>query len=56
MVIPLQLIEGNQIDSLHWYPHAQQEVCYNRQPAPQHQTADEAFFQPLDCGPSLQIG
>ncbi|XP_071692657.1 agamous-like MADS-box protein MADS4 [Rutidosis leptorrhynchoides] len=50
-----RLIEGNQFDSLQWYPHVQQEVCYDRHPAPQHQT-DEAFFQPLECGPSLQIG
>lgn len=48
-------MEGNQVNSLQWYPHAQQEVCYDRQPAPQHQN-DEAFFHPLDCGPTLQIG
>ena len=54
--IGLQLIEGHQISSLHWYPQAQQEaVCYDRQHAPQHQT-DEAFFHPLDCGPTLQMG
>ncbi|CAH1414863.1 unnamed protein product [Lactuca virosa] len=52
-----RLIEGNQVNSLHWYPHAQQEVCYERQPQPQHQHQnDEAFFHPLDCGPTLQIG
>nr|CAX65571.1 GRCD5 protein [Gerbera hybrid cultivar] len=51
-----RLIEGTQINSLHWYPQAPQEVCYDdRQHAPQHQT-DEAFFHPLDCGPTLQIG
>nr|XP_043639033.1 agamous-like MADS-box protein MADS4 [Erigeron canadensis] len=50
-----RLMEGNQISSLHWYPHAQQEVCYDRQYVPQQQS-NEAFFHPLDCGPTLQIG
>ncbi|KAJ9549388.1 hypothetical protein OSB04_021931 [Centaurea solstitialis] len=50
-----RLIEGNQVNSVHWYQ--QQEVCYdNRQPAPQHQTDHDAFFHPLDCGPTLQMG
>ncbi|PWA25526.1 GRCD5 protein [Artemisia annua] len=56
MTLKQRLIEGHQISSLHWYPQAQQEVvCYDRQHAPQHQT-DEAFFHPLDCGPTLQMG
>ncbi|KAI3816721.1 hypothetical protein L1987_16425 [Smallanthus sonchifolius] len=48
-------IEGNQVNTLHWHPHAQQEIGYDRQHEPQHQTG-EAFFHPLDCGPTLQMG
>nr|ASP44960.1 SEPALLATA-like MADS box protein GRCD8 [Gerbera hybrid cultivar] len=48
-----RLMEGSQVNSLNWHPHAHQEIGYDRQP--QHQT-DEAFFHPLDCGPTLQIG
>ncbi|GJU64972.1 GRCD5 protein [Tanacetum coccineum] len=56
MTLKQRLIEGHQIGSLHWHPQAQQEViCYDRQHAPQHQT-NEAFFHPLDCGPTLQMG
>ncbi|KAI3694149.1 hypothetical protein L1987_77110 [Smallanthus sonchifolius] len=50
-----RLIEGNQINSLHWFPLAEQQVCYDRQPAPP-QHSQEAFFHPLDCGPTLHIG
>nr|GEZ68898.1 GRCD5 protein [Tanacetum cinerariifolium] len=57
MTLKQRMIEGHQIGSLHWYPQSQQEVvCYDRQHAPpQHQT-NEAFFHPLDCGPTLQMG
>ncbi|KAI3733327.1 hypothetical protein L6452_12770 [Arctium lappa] len=48
-----RLMEGNQVNSVHWHP---QEMGYDdRQHEPQHQS-DEAFFHPLDCGPTLQIG
>ncbi|XP_021970066.1 agamous-like MADS-box protein MADS4 isoform X3 [Helianthus annuus] len=50
-----RLIEGNQINSLHWFQHAEQQVCYDRQPAPPQQS-EETFFHPLDCGPTLHIG
>ncbi|XP_021997162.1 agamous-like MADS-box protein MADS4 isoform X2 [Helianthus annuus] len=51
----LQLMEGHQVSTLHWHPHAQLEIGYDRQHEPQHQTG-EAFFHPLDCGPTLQMG
>ncbi|XP_024990839.1 agamous-like MADS-box protein AGL9 homolog [Cynara cardunculus var. scolymus] len=44
-----RLMEGSQV---HWHP---QEMGYDRQHEAQHQS-DEAFFHPLDCGPTLQIG
>ncbi|XP_071690877.1 agamous-like MADS-box protein MADS4 [Rutidosis leptorrhynchoides] len=50
-----RLMEGNQVISLEWHPHAQQEMGYDRQHDHQHQS-DEAFFHPLDCGPTLQMG
>ncbi|KAK9076208.1 hypothetical protein SSX86_004541 [Deinandra increscens subsp. villosa] len=50
-----RLIEGNQINSVHWFQQAEQQLCYNRQPAPPQQT-QEAFFRQLDCGPTLHIG
>ncbi|KAJ0488641.1 hypothetical protein HanHA300_Chr12g0435041 [Helianthus annuus] len=50
-----RLMEGHQVSTLHWHPHAQLEIGYDRQQEPQHQTG-EAFFQPLDCGPTLQMG
>nr|ADU15477.1 SEP3 [Actinidia chinensis] len=44
----------SQVNSLQWHPNAQDHVDYSRQPAqPQ---GGEAFFHPLDCEPSLQIG
>ncbi|XP_071717499.1 agamous-like MADS-box protein MADS4 isoform X3 [Rutidosis leptorrhynchoides] len=53
-----RLIEGNQVSSLHWQPHAQHEMGYDREHQHhqhQHQN-NEAFFHPLDCGPTLQMG
>ncbi|XP_021997166.1 agamous-like MADS-box protein MADS4 isoform X6 [Helianthus annuus] len=50
-----RLMEGHQVSTLHWHPHAQLEIGYDRQHEPQHQTG-EAFFHPLDCGPTLQMG
>ncbi|XP_021997165.1 agamous-like MADS-box protein MADS4 isoform X5 [Helianthus annuus] len=50
-----KLMEGHQVSTLHWHPHAQLEIGYDRQHEPQHQTG-EAFFHPLDCGPTLQMG
>ncbi|XP_057486060.1 agamous-like MADS-box protein MADS4 [Actinidia eriantha] len=44
----------SQLNSLQWNPSAQDHVDYSRQPAqPQ---GGEAFFHPLDCEPTLQIG
>ncbi|GFZ21117.1 K-box region and MADS-box transcription factor family protein [Actinidia rufa] len=44
----------SQVNSLQWHPNAQDHVDYSRQPAqPQ---GGEAFFHPLDCEPTLQIG
>ncbi|XP_076953536.1 agamous-like MADS-box protein MADS4 isoform X2 [Bidens hawaiensis] len=55
-----RLMEGNQVSTLHWLPHAQHEIGYDRQHEPQqHQSQyqnGEAFFHPLDCGPTLQMG
>ncbi|KAL8254265.1 hypothetical protein R6Q59_032507 [Mikania micrantha] len=51
-----RLMEGNQISSLHWFAHAEQQVVsYGKQPAPPQQS-EEAFFHPLDCGPTLHMG
>ncbi|KAL8200040.1 hypothetical protein R6Q57_019990 [Mikania cordata] len=51
----LQLIEENQVSTIHWHPHAQQALEYDQQHEHQHQTGD-TFFHPLDCGPTLQMG
>ncbi|KAK9060168.1 hypothetical protein SSX86_020872 [Deinandra increscens subsp. villosa] len=51
----LQLMEGNQLNTLQWHPQDQQEIGYSQQHEPQHQSG-EAFFHPLDCGPTLQMG
>lgn len=50
------LIGSNQA-SLQWNPRAQDQahVSYGRQPAAQPQTTD-AFFDPLECDPTLHIG
>ncbi|KAA8528954.1 hypothetical protein F0562_033557 [Nyssa sinensis] len=48
----MQLLEGNQVNSLQWNPNAQ-EVEYVRQPAEPHA---DAFFHQLECEPTLQIG
>ncbi|KAI7748511.1 hypothetical protein M8C21_011748, partial [Ambrosia artemisiifolia] len=50
-----RFMEGNQVSTLHWHPHAQLEMGYDRQHEPQHQDG-ETFFHPLDCGPTLQMG
>lgn len=47
-----RLLEGNQIHSIQWNPSAQ-DVGYGQQAA---QPQDDAFFHPLDCEPTLQIG
>ncbi|GFY99950.1 K-box region and MADS-box transcription factor family protein [Actinidia rufa] len=44
----------NQVNSLQWNPSAQDHVDYSRQPA--QRQGGEAFFHPLDCEPTLQIG
>lgn len=44
-------MEGNQVN-FEWNSNAQ-EVGYGRQPA---QTHGDAFFHPLECEPTLQIG
>nr|QOJ53903.1 SEPALLATA-like protein SEP3-3 [Tagetes erecta] len=50
-----RLMEGNHVNTLHWHPHAQHEIGYDQHHEPQHQSG-EAFFHPLDCGPTLQMG
>ena len=50
----LQLWGDNQVNSLQWNPSAQDHVDYSRQPA--QRQGGEAFFHPLDCEPTLQIG
>ncbi|XP_039007067.1 agamous-like MADS-box protein MADS4 [Hibiscus syriacus] len=49
-----RLIEIYQIDSLQLNPSAE-DVGYGRQSA-HHHPHDDGFFQPLECGPTLQIG
>ncbi|PSS13691.1 Agamous-like MADS-box protein [Actinidia chinensis var. chinensis] len=44
----------SQVNSLQWNPSAQDHVDYSRQPA--QRQGGEAFFHPLDCEPTLQIG
>ncbi|XP_057486909.1 agamous-like MADS-box protein MADS4 [Actinidia eriantha] len=44
----------NQVNSLQWNPSAQDHMDYSRQPA--QRQGGEAFFHPLDCEPTLQIG
>ena len=44
----------NQVNSIQWNPSAQDHVDYSRQPA--QRQGGEAFFHPLDCEPTLQIG
>ncbi|KAD2393704.1 hypothetical protein E3N88_40681 [Mikania micrantha] len=54
-ILKQRLMEENQVSTIHWHPHAQQELEYDQQHEPQHQTGD-TFFHPLDCGPTLQMG
>nr|QOJ53902.1 SEPALLATA-like protein SEP3-2 [Tagetes erecta] len=49
-----RLIEGSQINSFHWFPQAEQQVYYGKQPAPPQ--SEETFFHQLDSGPTLHIG
>nr|AZZ09254.1 SEPALLATA 1 [Primula vulgaris] len=51
-----RLIEGSPVNAMQWHagPH---EVDYGQQQQQQtHHPQDQAFFHPLNCEPSLQIG
>lgn len=49
-------MEGNQASSFQWNLNAQDYMgAYDREPAAAQPQAD-AFFHPLDCEPTLQIG
>ncbi|KAM7484048.1 hypothetical protein LguiA_000057 [Lonicera macranthoides] len=51
-----RLMEGNQASSFQWNLNAQDYMgAYDREPAAAQPQAD-AFFHPLDCEPTLQIG
>lgn len=45
-------MEENQVNELQWNPN-DHDMPYSHQPA---QPQADAFFHPLDCGPTLQIG
>lgn len=47
-----RLMEENQVNELQWNPN-DHDMPYSHQPA---QPQADAFFHPLDCGPTLQIG
>nr|AEE60891.1 MADS-box protein 5 [Paeonia suffruticosa] len=47
-----RLLEGNHINSLPWNPNSH-EMGYSRHQA---QPQGDAFYHPLDCEPTLQIG
>lgn len=48
----LQLVEGYQVNALQLNQSAD-DMMYGRQQA---QPSGDAFFHPLDCEPTLQIG
>ncbi|PPS03818.1 hypothetical protein GOBAR_AA16855 [Gossypium barbadense] len=50
-----RLVEGYQVNSLQLNPNATEDVGYGRQQV-HHQPHGDAFFHPLDCEPTLQIG
>lgn len=52
MILDMQLMEGYQVNSLQLNPAAE-DIGYGRQPAQAH---EDAFFHPLHCEPTLQIG
>lgn len=52
-----RLMEGYQATALQMNPGAAEEMVYGgRHLAPPHHGHGDAFFHPLDCEPTLQIG
>ncbi|KAE8687378.1 Agamous-like MADS-box protein AGL9-like protein [Hibiscus syriacus] len=49
-------VEGYQVNPLQLNPNAAEDVGYGRQPVHHQPRHGDAFFHPLDCEPTLQIG